>query len=210
MSFAVIVFPGSNCDHDCFHAISYLLKKSVRYIWHRDTSIGKNEIVIVPGGFSYGDYLRAGAIAKTSPIMKSIKKHAGEGRPVIGICNDFQILTESDLLPGTLIRNNSLKFICKCGSTLSSPNKKRAPIPKPIAAGSTFKKPSPGLISILGANRLQKLAATITPPVKPSIPSKSPLFIPLKKNTSEAPKAVTIQVKREAYKAAKIGSMLLR
>ena len=124
MSFAVIVFPGSNCDHDCFHAISKLLKKPVRYVWHADTSINKNEIVVIPGGFSYGDYLRAGAIAKTSPIMKSIKKHAEEGRPVIGICNGFQILTESDLLPGTLIRNNSLKFICKniwirCESTQS-------------------------------------------------------------------------------------------
>jgi phosphoribosylformylglycinamidine synthase len=124
MGFAVIVFPGSNCDHDCFHAISKLLKKPVRYVWHADTSINKNEIVVIPGGFSYGDYLRAGAIAKTSPIMKSIKKHAKEGRPVIGICNGFQILTESDLLPGTLIRNNSLKFICKniwirCESTQS-------------------------------------------------------------------------------------------
>ncbi|MED5579555.1 MAG: phosphoribosylformylglycinamidine synthase subunit PurQ [Nitrospinota bacterium] len=113
MGFAVIVFPGSNCDHDCFHAICNLLEKPVRYIWHGDTSIEKNEIVIIPGGFSYGDYLRAGAIAKTSPIMKSIKKHANEGRPVIGICNGFQILAESDLLPGTLIRNSSLKFICK-------------------------------------------------------------------------------------------------
>ena len=78
MGFAIIVFPGSNCDHDCFHAISYLLKKSVRYIWHRDTSIEKNEIVIIPGGFSYGDYLRAGAIAKTSPIMKSMQLKEGQ------------------------------------------------------------------------------------------------------------------------------------
>tara|TARA_A100001037_G_scaffold306663_1_gene353757 strand:- start:2169 stop:2861 length:693 start_codon:yes stop_codon:yes gene_type:complete len=143
MSFAVIVFPGSNCDHDCFHAISKLLKKPVRYVWHRDTSLEKNEVVIIPGGFSYGDYLRAGAIAKTSPIMKGIKKHAEEGRPVIGICNGFQILTESDLLPGTLIRNNSLKFICKnvwirCESTQSIFTKElhsREVLQMPIAHG---------------------------------------------------------------------------
>ena len=143
MAFAVIVFPGSNCDHDCFHAISELLEKPVRYIWHRDTSLQKNEVAIIPGGFSYGDYLRAGAIAKTSPIMKSIKKHAAAGRPVIGICNGFQILTESDLLPGTLIRNNSLKFICKnvwvrCENTQSIFTKKlhsKEVLKLPIAHG---------------------------------------------------------------------------
>ncbi len=112
MQFAVIVFPGSNCDHDCYHAIKDVLKQPVRFVWHKETSLGDAEVVILPGGFSYGDYLRAGAISRFSPIMKAVSAHAWEGRPLIGICNGFQCLAESDLLPGALRRNESLRFVC--------------------------------------------------------------------------------------------------
>ena len=112
IQFAVIVFPGSNCDHDCYHAIKDVLKQPVRFVWHKDTSLGDAEVVILPGGFSYGDYLRAGAISRFSPIMKAVTTHAREGRPLLGICNGFQCLTESDLLPGALRRNESLRFVC--------------------------------------------------------------------------------------------------
>lgn len=112
MQFAVIVFPGSNCDHDCYHAIKDVLKQPVRFVWHKEASLGDAEVVILPGGFSYGDYLRAGAISRFSPIMKAVTTHAREGRPLLGICNGFQCLTESGLLPGALRRNESLRFVC--------------------------------------------------------------------------------------------------
>lgn len=112
MRFAVIVFPGSNCDADCFHAVEGL-GQPVRYIWHKETSLKGIDCVILPGGFSFGDYLRCGAIAKQSPIMNEVRRFAASGRPVIGICNGFQILTEAGLLPGALISNASLQFVCK-------------------------------------------------------------------------------------------------
>ncbi len=113
MRFAVIVFPGSNCDHDCHHAVSAVLGEETSLVWHKEGDLGGAEIVIVPGGFSYGDYLRAGAISRFSPIMGAVAAHAAAGRPVIGICNGFQILTESGLLPGALRKNASLRFICE-------------------------------------------------------------------------------------------------
>lgn len=113
MKFGVVVFPGSNCDHDCYHAIKHLLKKPVEFIWHKSKDLSGFDCLILPGGFSYGDYLRTGAIAHLSPIMKSVKKFAQKGGLVIGICNGFQILLESGLLPGTLLRNTSLHFICQ-------------------------------------------------------------------------------------------------
>jgi phosphoribosylformylglycinamidine synthase subunit PurQ / glutaminase len=113
MKFAVIVFPGSNCDHDAFYAAGHNLGQPVEYVWHDSPSLGDADAVILPGGFSYGDYLRCGAIAKFSPVMGAVKKFAADGGLVIGICNGFQILVESGLLPGALIRNRGLKFICR-------------------------------------------------------------------------------------------------
>jgi phosphoribosylformylglycinamidine synthase subunit PurQ / glutaminase len=113
MKFGVIVFPGSNCDHDAYHAISKHIGQPVDFIWHRQTSLAGYDAVIVPGGFSYGDYLRCGALAKFSPIMKAVKEFAAKGKFVFGICNGFQILCEAGLLPGALIRNKNLHFICE-------------------------------------------------------------------------------------------------
>ena len=113
MKFGVVVFPGSNCDHDAWYALSHNLGQPAEFIWHDSTSLGDVDCVILPGGFSYGDYLRCGAIAKFSPVMKAIKRFAADGGLVAGFCNGFQILTESGLLPGALVRNQGLKFICK-------------------------------------------------------------------------------------------------
>jgi phosphoribosylformylglycinamidine synthase I len=113
MKFGVIVFPGSNCDHDAFFAVSHNLGQQAEFIWHDSTSLGDIDAVILPGGFSYGDYLRCGAIAKFSPVMQAVKKFAADGGLVLGVCNGFQILVECGLLPGALIRNRSLKFICR-------------------------------------------------------------------------------------------------
>lgn len=113
MKFGVIVFPGSNCDHDAYHVISKHVGQPVDFIWHRDTDLSSYDAVILPGGFSYGDYLRAGALARFSPVMTEVKKFAHSGRFVLGICNGFQILCEAGLLPGALIRNRNLHFICK-------------------------------------------------------------------------------------------------
>lgn len=113
MKFGVVVFPGSNCDHDAYHACKHVFDQSTRFIWHKEESLGDVDAVLVPGGFSYGDYLRAGAIARFSPIMRAVREFADEGGLVMGICNGFQILCESHLLPGALIRNDSLRFTCK-------------------------------------------------------------------------------------------------
>lgn len=113
MNFGVIVFPGSNCDHDCAHAVAEGLGQSVREIWHQETSLDGVDAVIVPGGFSYGDYLRTGAIAQFSPIMEALKTFADKGGLVLGICNGFQILLEVGLLPGVMMRNRDLSFICE-------------------------------------------------------------------------------------------------
>lgn len=113
MKFGVVVFPGSNCDHDAWYAASHNLGQKAEFIWHDSTSVGDVDCVILPGGFSYGDYLRCGAIAKFSPVMQAIKRFAAEGGFVAGFCNGFQILTESGLLPGALVRNQGLKFVCR-------------------------------------------------------------------------------------------------
>ena len=112
MKFGVIVFPGSNCDHDAYHVISKHVGQPVDFIWHRETNLSTYDAVIIPGGFSYGDYLRAGALASFSPVMNSVKHFAAQGKLVLGICNGFQILCEAGLLPGALIRNRELHFIC--------------------------------------------------------------------------------------------------
>jgi phosphoribosylformylglycinamidine synthase len=113
VKFGVIVFPGSNCDHDAYHVISKHVGQPVDFIWHRDTDLSDYDAVIIPGGFSYGDYLRAGALARFSPVMASVKGFAARGGFVLGICNGFQILCEAGLLPGALIRNRDLHFICR-------------------------------------------------------------------------------------------------
>ncbi|MCM8786547.1 MAG: phosphoribosylformylglycinamidine synthase subunit PurQ [Candidatus Omnitrophica bacterium] len=113
MKFGVVVFPGSNCDQDCFYVIKNILNKPVEYLWHQSTEINNFDCIILPGGFSYGDYLRAGAIARFSPIMRSIYDFVEKGKLVIGICNGFQILLEAGLLSGAMIRNENCRFICK-------------------------------------------------------------------------------------------------
>lgn len=113
MRVGVLVFPGSNCDQDCLHVVKNVLGVTSEYIWHKEESLPDVDLVVIPGGFSYGDYLRAGAIARFSPIMKAIERYAGQGGLVLGICNGFQILVEAGLLPGALMQNRSLKFICQ-------------------------------------------------------------------------------------------------
>ena len=113
MKFGVIVFPGSNCDHDMYYALKTITGNDVKFIWHQDTSLADFDGVVLPGGFSYGDYLRAGAIARFSPILQEVIRFAKKGKIVLGICNGFQVLTESGLLPGALMRNQNLRFICK-------------------------------------------------------------------------------------------------
>jgi len=113
MKFAVIVFPGSNCDHDAYHAAKHVLGQEAAYVWHKDTDLAGADVVILPGGFSHGDYLRTGAIARFSPIMRAVQTFARAGGPVLGVCNGFQILLESGMLPGAMLRNRSLKFLCE-------------------------------------------------------------------------------------------------
>jgi len=112
MKFGVLVFPGSNCDRDVAYVSRDLLGQQTRMVWHQDTDIADLDVVIIPGGFSYGDYLRCGAIARFSPVMQQVVEHAQKGKFVLGICNGFQVLTESGLLPGVLTRNRDLHFIC--------------------------------------------------------------------------------------------------
>jgi len=113
MKFAVIVFPGSNCDHDAYHAARHVLGEEAELVWHKETSLKGADVVLLPGGFSHGDYLRTGAIARFSPVMGAVAEFARQGGPVLGICNGFQILLEAGLLPGAMLRNRDLKFHCE-------------------------------------------------------------------------------------------------
>ena len=143
MNFAVLQFPASNCDQDAIHAIRDVFGHSARYVWHKENSLGDADAVIVPGGFSYGDYLRCGAIARFSPVMQAVKQFADNGGLVIGICNGFQVLTEAGLLPGALVRNRDLQFHCEHiflkTATINSPFTNKIPAGKilklPIAHG---------------------------------------------------------------------------
>ncbi|MBI5402124.1 MAG: phosphoribosylformylglycinamidine synthase subunit PurQ [Ignavibacteriae bacterium] len=119
----VVVFPGSNCDHDAYHVFKEIIKADTKFLWHKEGSIGDRNIIILPGGFSYGDYLRCGAISRFSNIMQDVVRFADNGGIVIGICNGFQILCESGLLPGALLRNVNLKFVCKTVSLKVENNK---------------------------------------------------------------------------------------
>ncbi len=113
VKFGVVVFPGSNCDHDAYYACKKIMRQDAVFLWHKNTDLQSVDVVILPGGFSYGDYLRCGAIARFSPIMKEVVRFANAGGTVVGICNGFQILVEAGLLPGVLLRNASLQFVCK-------------------------------------------------------------------------------------------------
>ena len=108
MNFAIVVFPGSNCDHDAYHAVKHVLGQEAHFVWHKDTSLGAADVVILPGGFAHGDYLRTGAIARFSPVMAAVQAFADSGGPVIGICNGFQVLLEAGLLPGAMLRNTDM------------------------------------------------------------------------------------------------------
>ena len=151
MKFGVVVFPGSNCDHDALWAIEHNLGQESFPVWHRSEDLNGADAIILPGGFSYGDYLRAGAIAHLSPVMGAVKKFAASGGLVIGICNGFQVLTESGLLPGALIYNSRLKFSCKTvylrAETLDSPFTSACSADQPLAVpiahgeGSYFADP---------------------------------------------------------------------
>ena len=125
MTFGVVVFPGSNCDHDAYYALGHNLDQPVSFVWHESEDLSGLDALVLPGGFSYGDYLRAGAIARFSPVMKAVKRFADGGGLVIGMCNGFQVLVESGLLPGALMRNENLRFVCRTihllPATLDSP-----------------------------------------------------------------------------------------
>jgi phosphoribosylformylglycinamidine synthase subunit PurQ / glutaminase len=113
MKFTVVVFPGSNCDHDAYHTAKHVLGQEAEFVWHKETTLKGADVVVLPGGFSHGDYLRTGAIARFSPIMTAVAQFAAAGGPVLGICNGFQILCEAGLLPGAMLRNRDLKFHCE-------------------------------------------------------------------------------------------------
>jgi phosphoribosylformylglycinamidine synthase subunit PurQ / glutaminase len=139
MKFGIVVFPGSNCDHDSWFAVSNNLGEKAEFIWHDATRLGDVDAVILPGGFSYGDYLRCGAIARFSPVMSALAKFAADGGLVLGICNGFQILVESGLLPGALMRNSGLKFICKDVQLRTETT--NSPFTNEIAKGQILKMP---------------------------------------------------------------------
>ncbi len=160
MNFAVLQFPGSNCDQDVVHVLRNVLGQNARLLWHKEASLGQTDAVIIPGGFSYGDYLRTGAIARFSPVMQAVKLFAAEGGYVLGICNGFQILCEAGLLPGALIRNRSLQFRCEHvflkTLTAESPFTSQVPAGKllriPIAHGEGCYFADPQTIARLKAN----------------------------------------------------------
>jgi phosphoribosylformylglycinamidine synthase subunit PurQ / glutaminase len=139
MNFAVLQFPASNCDQDAVHVLKDVLGHSAFYAWHKDTTLRGADAVVVPGGFSYGDYLRTGAIARFSPIMQAVKEFADNGGPVLGICNGFQILTEAGLLPGALVRNRSLQF--RCENVFLKTENNNTPFTQAIPSGKLLRVP---------------------------------------------------------------------
>jgi phosphoribosylformylglycinamidine synthase len=161
MTFAVVVFPGSNCDEDAFHAVTRVLGEHARYVWHKNTTLESADAVILPGGFAHGDYLRTGAMARFSPIMPAVAAFAAAGGPVLGICNGFQILLEAGLLPGAMLRNRDLKFHCEhvhvrveqTDTPFTSACVPGSVLRLPIAHGEGNYFADPGTIARLEANR---------------------------------------------------------
>jgi phosphoribosylformylglycinamidine synthase subunit PurQ / glutaminase len=139
MKFSIIVFPGSNCDHDAYHAATTVLGQEAELVWHKDTDLKGADVVVLPGGFAHGDYLRTGAMARFSPIMREVQAFAGGGGPVIGICNGFQILTEAGLLPGALLQNANRQYICQ--DVILRTEKAQTRFVGGLAPGETFKIP---------------------------------------------------------------------
>lgn len=160
VKFGIVVFPGSNCDHDAYHATKQVLHQDAEFLWHKDPDLKNSDVIILPGGFSYGDYLRTGAIARFSPIMNEVIRFANSGGVVVGICNGFQILCESGLLPGVLLRNRSLSFACKhvnvrierTDSRFTSETKKGDVLSIPIAHGDGNFFAEPDLLKTIEDN----------------------------------------------------------
>jgi phosphoribosylformylglycinamidine synthase len=161
MKFAVVVFPGSNCDHDAYYAVQHVLGQDAELVWHKDTSLKGADVVILPGGFAHGDYLRTGAMARFSPIMAAVRSFADAGGPTLGICNGFQVLLEAGLLPGAMLRNRGLKFRCehvhiRVEQTDTPFTARCAPgqvLRIPIAHGEGNYYADPGTVARLEANR---------------------------------------------------------
>jgi phosphoribosylformylglycinamidine synthase len=161
MKFAVVVFPGSNCDHDTYYAVTEVLGQQAVYVWHDDASLGGADAVILPGGFAHGDYLRTGAIARFSPVMQAVSAFAARGGPVLGICNGFQILLEAGLLPGAMLRNRSVRFQCEhvhvrveqTDTPFTSVCTRGQVLRIPIAHGEGNYYAEPALLDRLEANR---------------------------------------------------------
>jgi phosphoribosylformylglycinamidine synthase I len=161
MKFSVIVFPGSNCDEDAYHAAKDVLGEQAEYVWHKDTDLKGADVVILPGGFAHGDYLRTGAMARFSPVMREVEAFARRGGPVLGICNGFQILLEARLLPGAMLRNRGLKFLCEhvhlrveqTDTPFTSACRKGQLLRLPIAHGEGNYFAEPDVIARLESNR---------------------------------------------------------
>ena len=161
MRFGVVVFPGSNCDHDAYHAAKDVLGQPAEYIWHKDTDLKGADVIVLPGGFAHGDYLRCGAMARFSPIMREVQAFAERGGPVLGICNGFQVLLEAKLLPGAMLRNRSLKFQCEqvhvrvdeTDTPFTTACRRGQVLQMPIAHGEGNYFAEPDAIARLEANR---------------------------------------------------------
>ena len=161
MKFSVIVFPGSNCDHDAYHAVKDVLGQDAEYLWHKETDLKGADVVVLPGGFAHGDYLRTGAMARFSPIMRAVETFAAAGGPVIGICNGFQVLLEAGLLPGAMLRNRYLKFRCddvhirveQTDTPFTGLCRRGQVLRMPIAHGEGNYYAEPDVIARLEANR---------------------------------------------------------
>ena len=161
MKFGVVVFPGSNCDHDAYHAAKDVLREGAEYLWHKDTDLKQSDVIVLPGGFAHGDYLRCGAMARFSPVMRAVQEFAERGGPVLGICNGFQVLLEAGLLPGAMLRNRSLKFQCEqvhvrveqTDTPFTVACRRGQVLQMPIAHGEGNYFAEPDVISRLEANR---------------------------------------------------------
>ena len=161
MKFGIVVFPGSNCDHDAYHATRHVLGQDAEFIWHKDTDLKGADVLILPGGFSYGDYLRTGAIARFSPIMREVQAFAAKGGPVLGVCNGFQILLEAGLIPGAMLRNRGVKFVCahvhvrveQTDTPFTCAGRKGQVLRLPIAHGEGNYFATPDVLATLEANR---------------------------------------------------------